>query len=334
MFQRLFGGEGRAPLDDAVAQPSGANGGGETPKVYELDSNTITQAVIDQMATTQDPRLREIMEAAVRHIHDFAREVKLRPDEWLFAMGYLTRVGQMCTPDRQEYILLSDTLGLSALVNMMHDKTALELGTDTSLLGPFFRENAPRFNAGDQIASDTSAGEIAIYGKVVNANGEPIANAEIGIWQTASDGLYDIQSAPDGEMDCRGIFHSDQDGNYLIRTVRARDYSVPLDGPVGEMIIAQKRHGMRPAHWHFLISAPDYRELVTALYASDSAYLASDTVFGSSSKHLVAWVRAKDEGSPLKGMPAIRYDFKLSRMSEADRATGRVGADPAQLTAR
>jgi len=311
-----------------------ANGAAQTkPQVLQLTPETISQAVIEQMATTPDPRMREIMEAAVKHLHQFARDVKLTPAEWLMGIDFLTRVGKMCTPDRQEYILLSDTIGLSALVNLMHDKTAMEVGTDTSLLGPFFRENAPRFQAGDQINKDTSAGEIVMYGTITDVNGKPIPHAEVGIWQTASNGLYDIQADATGGMDSRGTFTADENGNYLIRTVAPRDYSIPMDGPVGDMITAQRRHGMRPAHIHMLIGAPDYRELVTALYLSFSEYLATDVVFGSSSEDLVAEVKHNDADCPMQGMPAIRYDFKLSRMSDADRRSGRVGSDPAKVGA-
>lgn len=315
----------------APANDSGNGGSAKKPSVLTLTPQTITEAVIEQMSTTPDPRMREIMEAAVKHLHQFARDVKLTPAEWLVGIDFLTRVGKMCTPDRQEFILLSDTTGLSALVNLMHDKTALEIGTDTSLLGPFFRENAPRFKAGDQICNDVSNGEIAMYGRVTDANGNPIPNAEIGIWQTNTHGLYDIQADPSGAMDSRGIFTTDANGNYLLRTVAPLDYSIPMDGPVGAMVQAQKRHGMRPAHIHLLISAPDYRELVTALYLSSSKYLDSDVVFGSSSEDLVAEIVTNDPACPIRGMDAIRYDFKLARMSEADRRSGRVGSDPSKI---
>lgn len=331
MLKWLFGkSETSAPLGNGHANGSMP---AAKPQVLNLSPETVTQAVLDQMATTPDPRMREIMEAAVKHLHQFARDVKLTPAEWLLGIDFLTRVGKMCTPDRQEFILLSDTTGLSALVNLMHDKTAMEVGTDTSLLGPFFRENAPHMKPGDQIAKDTSAGEVAMYGKVTDVNGKPLANARIDIWQTASSGLYDIQSDPTGAMDCRGYFTTDAEGNYLMRTVAPLDYSIPMDGPVGAMVRSQKRHGMRPAHIHLLISAPDHRELVTALYLSTSKYLATDVVFGSSSEDLVAMVVDKDPTCPIKGMPSVHYDFKLSRMSEADRRSGRVGSDPSKVGA-
>ena len=291
----------------------------------------ITEAVIEQMATTPDPRMKEIMAAAVRHLHDFAREVNLTPAEWIKGIEFMTKVGQMCSPARQEFILLSDTLGLSALVNIMHDKTKMEEATSASLLGPFFRENTPTFQPGAQIAKAPGDKEVVLYGRVTNAQGAPLANAMVTVWQTAADGRYDIQNGIE-ETDCRGIFRTDQNGNYLIRTVRPLGYFIPLDGPVGQMVMSQKRHGMRPAHIHFLIAAPGYRELVTALYLAGDEHLEDDVVFGASGD-LVAEVKDNDPACPIKGLPSIHFDFALARESEADRRAGRVGADPAAVTA-
>jgi hydroxyquinol 1,2-dioxygenase len=291
---------------------------------------TITEAVVAQMSTTPDPRMKEIMESAVRHLHAFAREAKLTPAEWIKGIEFMTKVGQMCTPARQEFILLSDTVGLSALVNIMHDKTKMEEATGASLLGPFFRENTPRFEHGAQIAKTTGGEEIVLFGHVTNVQGAPLPNAQVTVWQTAVDGRYDIQKGLD-EIDCRGIFRTDDKGNYLIRTVRPHSYPIPLDGPVGQMVFAQKRHGMRPAHIHFLISAPGYRELVTALYMAGDEHLQDDVVFGASGD-LVAEVKNNDPNSPIKGVPSIHFDFSLARESEADKKAGRVGGDPGAIT--
>jgi hydroxyquinol 1,2-dioxygenase len=295
----------------------------------EFTPDSITDAVVEQMATTDDPRMREIMEAAVRHLHAFARETNLTPGEWLKGIEFMTRVGKMCTPDRQEFILLSDTLGLSTLVNTLHDKTAIEDATHTSLLGPFFRETAPHLERGAQIASRAKGDELVLWGRISDARGAPLAGAQVSVWQTGADGLYDIQVDPSG-TDYRGVFQTDADGTYVLRTVRPIGYSIPTDGPVGEMIKAQNRHGMRPAHIHFLISASGYRELVTALYIEGDAHIADDVVFGSSAD-LVAAVKAKDADCPIQGLPSIRFDFRLAREGTGDRETGRVGADPAAI---
>jgi hydroxyquinol 1,2-dioxygenase len=292
---------------------------------------TITDAVLEQMAATPDARTKEIMEAAVRHLHAFARDVNLTPAEWIKGIEFMTKVGQACTPARQEFILLSDTMGLSALVNIMHDKTKMEEATSASLLGPFFRENTPRFESGDQIAKTTDGRDVVLYGRITNAKGAPIPNAQVTVWQTAADGRYDIQKGIE-EIDCRGIFQAGAEGNYLIRTVQPLGYFIPLDGPVGQLVMSQKRHGMRPAHIHFLISAPGYRELVTALYLAGDEHLDDDVVFGASAD-LVAHVKEGDAACPMQGLPSIHFDFSLSRETQADKFGGRVGADPAAVTA-
>jgi hydroxyquinol 1,2-dioxygenase len=298
--------------------------------MQELTPETITKAVLDQMATTPDPRMREVMASAVRHLHAFAREVNLTPAEWIKGIAFMTAVGKICTPARQEFILLSDTLGLSALVNGLHDTTAMEEGTHTSLLGPFYREASPTLAAGSQIARTAKPGsELVLYGRVTDVNGKPVAHATVSIWQTGANGLYDIQESA-ASIDYRGVFTTDADGIYLVRTVKPIGYSIPMDGPVGDMVRAQKRHGMRPAHIHFLVGAPGYRELVTALYLRDDPHLADDVVFGSSGD-LAVDIKPNDADCPIKGLPTIRFDMRLSRETEADKTGGRVGADPSAI---
>ncbi len=298
--------------------------------MHELTPETITDAVLDQMATTPDPRMKEIMASAVKHLHAFAREVRLTPAEWIKGIAFMTAVGKICTPARQEFILLSDTLGLSALVNGLHNSTAMEEGTHTSLLGPFYREAAPDLPAGSQIAKTVRPGsEIVLYGRVTDVNGKPVANATVSIWQTGADGLYDIQESA-ASIDYRGVFTTDANGVYLVRTVKPIGYSIPMDGPVGDMVRAQKRHGMRPAHIHFLVGAPGYRELVTALYLRDDPHLVDDVVFGSSDD-LAVDINPKDPECPIPGLPTIRFDMRLSRETAADKAGGRVGADPSAI---
>jgi hydroxyquinol 1,2-dioxygenase len=296
----------------------------------ELTPETITEAVLDQMATTPDPRMRQVMASAVKHLHAFARDVNLTPAEWIKGIEFMTAVGKICTPARQECILLSDTLGLSALVNGLHDDTAVEEGTHTSLLGPFYRETTPKLAAGSQIAGTVKPGsECALYGRVTDVNGGPLANATVSIWQTGADGLYDIQENA-ASVDYRGVFSTDADGVYMLRTVKPIGYSIPMDGPVGAMVRAQRRHGMRPAHIHFLVGAPGYRELVTALYLRDDPHLEDDVVFGSSGD-LAVDIQANDPDCPIKALPSIRFDMRLSRESAVDKVSGRVGADPSAI---
>ena len=295
--------------------------------MQDLDEFTVTEAALAQMANAPDPRLKEISEAAVRHLHAFAREVQLTPAEWLAGIQFLTAVGQMCTPFRQEFILLADVLGVSALVNAMHDKKARELGSQSSLLGPFYREGAPELPLGASIVAKPSIEEIVLYGRVSDNDGKPIPGALVQVWQTSEHGLYDLQANDPSTMDLRANFRANADGRYHFRTVRPLGYSIPMDGPVGAMVRAQNRHGFRPSHIHFLIGADGYRELVTALYFADDEHIDSDTVFGVSGSLVV---NAKDDAnSPVPGLRAVRYDFRLARAEAGD--TGRVGADPSKL---
>lgn len=293
----------------------------------DLNAETVTQAALQQMAATPDPRLRAVMASLVRHLHDFAREVTLTPEEWLTAIRFLTEVGHACSPVRQEFILLSDVLGLSALVNAQHVADAAPGGTEASLLGPFFRADAPVLAAGTQIARDPGAPELLLHGRVTDTAGAPIAGARIDVWQTSATGLYDLQIAG-AAMDLRGAFQTDAEGRFHFRTVQPLGYQIPMDGPVGRLARAQGRHGYRPAHIHFLIGAAGYQELVTALYFAEDPHIDSDMVFGVA-KALVVSPVAEDPAAPIQGMASLRYDFALARAE--GNASHRVGADPASL---
>lgn len=297
-----------------------------------IDQNTITDVALEQMSSTPDPRFREIMSGLVRHLHAFAREVDLTPEEWLEAIRFLTAVGQKCTAHRQEFILLSDTLGLSALVNALHDKRATEPATKSSLLGPFYRQDAPMMDLGASIISQGQGSEVVIHGYVRDAAGKGIPDALVQIWEPDETGNYDLQKHDPSVMDLRGCFRADSQGRYYLRGVCPTGYMIPMDGPVGDMIRAQRRHGYRPAHIHFVIGAPGYRELVTALYIAGDEHIDSDTVFGVD-ESLITSVHANDPSSPFPNLPSIRYDFRLAKASPKD-APGRVGADPSQITAK
>lgn len=295
--------------------------------MQDLDEFTVTDEALRQMAGTENPRLKEIAEAAVRHLHAFAREVNLTPQEWLQGIQFMTAVGQACTSLRQEVILLSDVLGLSAVVNALHDRQARELGSQSSLLGPFFREGAPVLPNGAQIVEKPTAEEIVIYGRVTDNDGVPLGGAFIQVWQTSERGLYDLQERMGETMDMRGNFLTEADGSYWFRTVRPLGYSIPMDGPVGEMVMLQKRHGMRPSHIHCLIAADGHRELVTALYFGDDPNIDSDTVFGVSRSLVVEL--SDDPGCPVPGLRSVHYDFRLAKAAPGE--SGRVGADPTKL---
>jgi hydroxyquinol 1,2-dioxygenase len=294
-----------------------------------IDEKTITDAALEQMAGTPNPRLKEIMAVLVKHLHAFAREVDLTPEEWLESIKFLTAVGQKCTEFRQEFILLSDTLGMSALVNAMHDRRATEDATKSSLLGPFYRADSPTLPLGTSIVGKGKQPDTVIYGRVENAAGRGVPNASVEIWQPDEEGWYDLQKNDPSEMDLRGRFYTNSDGRFYLRTIAPTGYMIPMDGPVGDMIRAQNRHGYRPAHIHFVVGAPGYREVVTALYLTGDPHLDSDTVFGAS-ESLVVGVNKNDSASPYPDLQSIQFDFKLAALAGED-VSGRVGADPSQV---
>ncbi len=294
-----------------------------------IDENTITEAALEQMAATPNPRLKEIMAVLVRHLHAFAREADITPEEWLEGIKFLTAVGQKCTPFRQEFILLSDTLGMSSLVNALHDTRATESSTKSSLLGPFYRQDSPKLKLGDTIVTKPTKGqEVCLYGHILDATAKGVPNASVQVWQPDETGNYDLQKHDPSEMDLRGTFNTDDKGFYFLRTIAPLGYMIPMDGPVGDMIRAQKRHGYRPAHIHFLIGAPGYREVVTALYLAGDEHIDSDTVFGVT-QSLVTDVKANDPECPIKGLPGLKFNFQLAAAQGI--GIGRVGADPSQI---
>jgi protocatechuate 3,4-dioxygenase beta subunit len=293
-----------------------------------IDEHTITDAVIDQMSATQDARLKEIMNAAVRHLHAFAREVNLTPDEWIQGIRFLTATGHACTEYRQEFILLSDTLGLSSLVNSLNDRRSIQESTKSSLLGPFYRQDSPTFELGQSIADNCPGEAIGVYGRVMDGSGRPVARASIEVWQPDENGFYDLQKQDPSEMELRGRFFSDAEGRYLFRTIKPTGYKIPMDGPVGDMVRAQGRHGWRPAHIHFLVGAPGHREAIAALYMADDEHIDSDTVFGAN-ESLVTEPKSGNSASPFAALPSIHFDFKLAAAAHA--GSGRVGADPSQI---
>lgn len=293
-----------------------------------IDHNTITEVALEQMDSTPDPRLKQVMASLVRHLHDFAREVDLTPEEWIRGIEFLTAVGKKCTPARQEFILLSDTLGLSSLVNALHDKRSLESGTKSSLLGPFYRNDSPHRELGESITENAAGEEVVLFGTVTNIAGESIPQASVEIWQPDDEGVYDMQR-DENNMDLRGHFRTNTDGMYYCKAVVPLGYMIPMDGPVGDMIRAQHRHGYRPAHIHFLVGAEGYREVVTALYLDGDDHIDSDTVFGVT-KSLITSVKEDNGKCPIPGMPSIEFNLQLAAATSTD-MKGRVGADPKEI---
>jgi catechol 1,2-dioxygenase len=239
----------------------------------------LTADVLASFAGCEDPRLREIMQALVRHLHGFVTEVGLTPQEWDGAIQALTRSGHITDEHRQEFILWSDSLGVSMLVDSI-ENTVPEGATESTVLGPFYVPGSPLREYGANIAAELGAGVPAlVHGRVLDLHGEPIAGAEVDVWQNGDDQLYAVQRPEAPEDHLRGRFITREDGSYAFVAVRPTPYPIPDDGPVGRMLEVTGRHPWRPAHVHMIIRAEGYRTLTTHVFDVDSKYLDSDAVF-------------------------------------------------------
>jgi hydroxyquinol 1,2-dioxygenase len=241
----------------------------------------LLEDVLSRYQDSTNPRLREITEAAIRHLHAFAEEVNLQRDEWFAGIQFLTATGQKCDDTRQEFILLSDTLGLSTLVEMLtHD--GAEGSTENTVLGPFYVPGSPRRAKGESMLVDPDEGDrVVIRGRVTDRDGMPIAGATLDCWQNATAGFYAVQQPGVQSADnLRGVYETDADGTYEIRTVRPVPYPIPSDGPAGDLLKAHGRGWMRPGHTHMWVRADGYKELITHVFDEQSDYLREDAVFG------------------------------------------------------
>jgi protocatechuate 3,4-dioxygenase beta subunit len=265
----------------------------------------LTQDVIHRMGNAESARLREVMAIVVRHLHAIVREVGLTQGEWSQAIDFLTRAGQICSDSRQEFILLSDILGVSMLVDAV-DNVAGPGISDSTVLGPFYAGHQRELAQGDSILlRDEAAEPLVMRGRVTDPEGKPVAGALIEVWQTAPNQLYDVQDSDQPEGHLRASFRTDAAGVYRFRTIMPVSYPIPDDGPAGQLLAAMGRHPFRPAHIHFMISAPRYRTLVTHLFIEGDEYLESDAVFGVKPS-LVVRPELKD------GINTIEYFFGLA----------------------
>ncbi|MGH9101627.1 MAG: dioxygenase [Acidimicrobiales bacterium] len=239
----------------------------------------ITERVLASFAGCPDPRLREIMHSLVGHLHAFVRETGLSEEEWGDGIRFLTAAGQACDERRQELVLLSDTLGVSMLVDALSHDSAPEEATESTVLGPFWAPGAPLRRYGESIAVRPAGQPAWVHGRVTDLHGSPVAGAELDVWQNGEDRLYAVQDASAPEDHLRGRYLARDDGSYAFLGVRPTDYTVPDDGPVGRMLAASGRHPWRPAHVHMRVSAQGFRPLTTHLFDSESRYLGDDTVF-------------------------------------------------------
>lgn len=280
-------------------------------------SEQITRTVLAAVTDTPDPRIRQLVQAIIKHGHDLAREVGLQPDELLAAADYLKRCGQFSDQSRHEFILLADVLGLTMVVDTLATQVpggALE----SSVLGPFYRSGAPIEPNGTDLCRGDLRGDAAhVSGRVLDIHGTPIAGAVLDVWGTDHNGLYENVDPCQPDYNLRGRFVTDQDGRYELWTVKPVSYPIPDDGPVGDLLRATARSNMRPAHLHFIASAPDFRTIVTELYTDDDPYLRTDAVFGVKPSLVVhyVWVSESDRPGvtgPRTGFWELQHDFVLT----------------------
>ncbi|MDR7124779.1 intradiol ring-cleavage dioxygenase [Pseudotabrizicola sp. 4114] len=238
------------------------------------------ETVNSRMGAQTDPRLAVVMTSLVRHLHDFIKDVGLTQEEWEYGVGFLTRTGQICSGERQEFILLSDTLGVSMLVDAINNRRP-EPATENTVFGPFHVADAPIRAMGENISLDGKGEACLFEGRVLDLDGAPIEGATVDVWSDNADGFYDVQQPGiQPKWNNRGRFITGADGVYAFRGIKPVSYPIPDDGPVGQMLGHLGRHPYRPAHMHYLITAPGYQKLVTHTFVGGDDYLTSDAVFG------------------------------------------------------
>ncbi|MEV0685316.1 intradiol ring-cleavage dioxygenase [Nocardia sp. NPDC050378] len=277
--------------------------------------HAVTEEVLASFDATPDPRLRQLMHNLVRHLHAFAREVRLTEHEWESAIEFLTRAGHITDDRRQEFILLSDVLGLSMLTVAINEP-AQPGATESTVFGPFFIDSAPEIPLGGDIARGAKGLPCYVSGQVRSVDGEPIEGARIDVWEADSDGFYDVQYTDDRSAG-RGRLHSGANGEYRFWSVLPAPYPIPHDGPVGDLLTATARGPMRPAHLHYMVTAPGFRPLITHIFLAGDPYLDCDAVFGVKENLVVEPVHhtdtaAPDGTHPQGGWASITFDLVLA----------------------
>jgi protocatechuate 3,4-dioxygenase beta subunit len=284
----------------------------------DFTEETAADAVIESFAPQTDPRLREILVALVRHLHAFAREVELTIPEWEKAIDFLTRTGHKSDDERQEFILLSDVLGLSMLTETISNRK-YGVATESTVLGPFHVVESPPRALGDNIDLVGTGTPCVVTGRVVGVDGAPLPWAQLDVWQANEQGFYDVQQ-PDVQprTNGRGLFTANEDGEFWFRTIVPSYYPIPTDGPVGELLRATGRHAFRPAHIHFIVTAPGYRPLTTHIFVAGSEYIESDTVFAVKKSLVVDFTENTDQSNPWGVQVPFRHaDFDIIMQPEA-----------------
>jgi hydroxyquinol 1,2-dioxygenase len=288
---------------------------------YVTESN-LTDLAAERWSNIPDPRLRQVMTAAIKHLHAFVREVEPSQQEWFAAIDWLTRIGKMCDDKRQEFILASDVMGVSMLVDAINNRMASG-ATPSTVEGPFHIPHSDEFPDGGNMAKDAPGIPCFVTGTVRDLDGKPIGGALLDLWQTDGEGLYEAQRGQDQYM--RGVFHSNPDGTYTVRTVAPIGYTIPMDGPIGELMSKTKISHMRPAHIHFHVAAPGHKPVVTHLFQKGDQYIETDVVFGVKEPLIVEFVK-KGPGKAPNGETVnepfyeVKYDFVLQKAAASQKA--------------
>ena len=276
---------------------------------------SITDAVVASISKSEDPRTKEIMTAAIRHLHAFVREVKLTTEEWQLAMDMLLKTAKVTDDERNEFIIFSDTLGVSSLVDLIREDAGE--GTEASLLGPFYIPGSPELGYGADMLKDNDGMPAIVTGKIVDLEGNPISGAVLDIWQGAANGFYQIQDPNQNNENLRGRTVSNEDGEYLFATIKPVPYPIPDDGPVGDMLRATNRSNLRTSHIHFKITAEGFKPLVTQVFSDDDPYLDQDAVFGVRESLITKFEEASaSDVPPIAGVKApyckVTFVFSLA----------------------
>ncbi|MBX2839498.1 MAG: hydroxyquinol 1,2-dioxygenase [Gammaproteobacteria bacterium] len=287
-----------------------------------VSEDNITDTFLSYFGDDTSPRLKEVMTSLATHLHDFVKETKLTHEEWNIGLDILRRAGRISDDERDEFVLLSDVLGISSLVDMVNTP---EVGTSSSVLGPFHISNPPKMPMGADLRGDYDGELVLVEGRVLDTEGNPIANATLDIWQTAPNGLYSSQDPEQDTYSFHALFTTESDGAYRFTTVRPVSYTVPTDGPVGDLLTATGRHPWRPSHLHYIIKADGFKSLVTEVFPDNDPYLDQDTVFGVRSDLVMTYEKQAAGSFPVEGFEIsgnveeaysrVTFDLVLSRLN-------------------
>lgn len=279
--------------------------------------DSVTEAVLNEIAHAPNPRFREIMSSLVRHLHDFIREVRLTEEEFQRACHYINWIGKQTNDYHNEAVLMSGSLGISTLVCLLNNGNNGATETTANLLGPFWRLDSPRTENGESIVrSPTPGPELFVSAWVKDRDGKPVAGAEVDVWQSSTEGLYENQDPKQADMNLRGKFTTDAEGHIWFRSIKPAGYPIPINGPVGDLLRAQGRHNMRPAHVHFLIFKEGFKTHISQVYLPDDPHIDTDVQFGVTRALLGNYVRHEGEPPPVPGMTDPWYSLDFTFVME------------------